>query len=107
MRDLRFSLEFDEAFCFGNNFGYLDRTGTSEFVRSASATLKPRGRFIVDTGVAAESILTTPLQRRWFALGDMNMLCAQQYDPALSRLQTDYTFVRDGSRRRAASGIGC
>ena len=97
MRNLPFSLEFDGAFCFGNSFGYLDRTGTSEFVRSVGATLKPGGRFIVDTGVAAESILTTPLQRRWFALGDMYMLCSQHYDPALSRLQTDYTFIRGGN----------
>jgi hypothetical protein len=24
------------------------------------------------------------------------LLCAQQYDPVRSRLQTDYTFLRDG-----------
>lgn len=96
MRELPFDAEFSGAFCFGNSFGYLDRKGTAEFVQSVGRALKPNGRFIVETGVAAESILTSPLQRRWFALGDIYMLCAQQYDVALSRLQTDYTFVRDG-----------
>jgi SAM-dependent methyltransferase len=96
MRDLPFESEFDGAFCFGNSFGYLDRKGTAEFVESVARALKLGGQFVVETGVAAESILTSPLQRRWFMLGDMYMLCAQHYDPALSRLQTDYTFVRDG-----------
>jgi SAM-dependent methyltransferase len=96
MRDLPFDSEFDGAFCFGNSFGYLDRQGTGDFVRAAARALKPSARFVVDTGVAAESILTSPLQRRWFAVDDMYMLSEQRYDPALSRLQTDYTFVRNG-----------
>lgn len=96
MRNLAFESEFDGAFCFGNSFGYLDRGGTAEFVHSVGSALKPGAPFIVETGVAAESILTSPLQRRWFALGDIYMLSAQQYDPVHSRLQTDYTFLRDG-----------
>lgn len=103
MRYLPFESEFDGAFCFGNSFGYLNRKGTEEFVGAVSRALKPGARFVVETGVAAESILASPLQRRWFMLGDMYLLCAQQYDPVLSRLQTDYTFVRDGtSETRAA-----
>lgn len=96
MRSLPFESEFDGAFCFGNSFGYLDRSGTAEFVNAVGRAVKPGGHFVVDTGVAAESILTSPLQRRWFLVDDMYMLSEQQYDPAVSRLQTNYTFVRNG-----------
>ncbi len=96
MRELSFNAEFDGAFCFGNSFGYLDRSGTAQFVGGVARALRRSARFVVDTGVAAESILTSPLQRRWFAIGDTYMLSAAQYDPASSRLQTDYTFVRNG-----------
>ncbi len=58
--------------------------------------LKPGARFVVDTGMAAESILSTRVTKRWYRLGDIFMLSENRYDPVESRLDIDYTFVRGG-----------
>ena len=97
MCELPWVSEFDGAYCFGNSFGYLDRGGVSRFLSAVARALKPGGRFVVDTGMAAESILPGLLQKRWHRAGDIFMLSENQYHPAESRLDIDYTFIRNGS----------
>lgn len=96
MRSLPWTSEFDGAYCFGNNFGYLSRVEAREFLAAVSRALKPGARFVLDTGMAAESILPSLLKTRWFRLGDILMLSENRYDAAESRLDIDYTFVRGG-----------
>jgi ubiquinone/menaquinone biosynthesis C-methylase UbiE len=96
MRSLRWVSEFDGAYCFGNSFGYLNRNDTAHFLAALARALKPGARFIVDTGMAAESILPSLLRTRWYRLGDILMLSENRYDAAESRLDIDYTFVRNG-----------
>jgi SAM-dependent methyltransferase len=107
MRDLPWRDEFDAAFCFGNSFGYLDRGEAAKFIKAVAASLKPRGRFAIDTGMAAESILPTLLQRRWHQIEDIIMLSENRYEVAESRLDITYTFIRDGTidRRESASYV--
>jgi cyclopropane fatty-acyl-phospholipid synthase-like methyltransferase len=71
MRQLEYTGEFDGAFCFGNSFTYLDSEEARDFIRSVSRSLKPNGRFALETGMAAESILPTRQPTRWFKLGDL------------------------------------
>ena len=96
MCELPWNAEFDGAYCFGNSFGYHNRAGAQRFLASVARTLKPGARFIVDTGMAAESILPALLQKRWHHLGGIFVLSENQYDPAEGRLDIDYTFIRDG-----------
>lgn len=96
MRSLPWVSEFDGAFCFGNSFGYLSEEESRQFLTGIARALKPGARFVVDTGMAAESILPSLARTRWFRLGDMLMLSENRYHPAESRLDIDYTFVRDG-----------
>jgi SAM-dependent methyltransferase len=96
MRDLPASPTFDGAFCFGNSFGYLDDEGTSTFVNAVARALRPGGGFVIDTGAVAESLLSTFMARRWYKVGDIFMLIDNHYDHAAGRLETEYTFVRDG-----------
>src|SRR6478735_6220024 len=49
----------DAAYTLGNAFGYLDYEGTLQFARGVAAALRPGGRWLIDTGIAAESILPT------------------------------------------------
>ena len=72
--------KFDVAYCFGNSFGYLDRDGVRRFLRAIARALKPAGRFVIETGMAAESILPGLVKNRWFRLGDIFMLSENQYD---------------------------
>jgi SAM-dependent methyltransferase len=90
------SSAFGGAFCFGNSFGYLNHTGVAAFLSALAAALKPGAKLVIETGVCAESILPTLVQKRWHRLGDLMILSENRYDPWESRLDIDYTFVRDG-----------
>ena len=97
MCELPGNAEFDGAYCFGNSFGYLDYEGVRVFLRAVARALKPGARFVIETGMAAESILPALVRNRWFRLGDLLMLSENQYHPAESRLDIQYTFVHNGS----------
>jgi len=96
MRELPWREEFDGAFCFGNSFGYLDAREARSFLTSVARTLKPDSRFILDTGMTAESILPNRQKTRWFKIGDLYMLSENEYHPREGRLDIQYTFIRNG-----------
>jgi SAM-dependent methyltransferase len=96
MRDLPWRAAFDGAYCFGNSFGYLDDAGNEEFLRSVASTLKPGGRFVLETPMVAESALATVKERSWWKVGDIHLLAANRFDPPSGRLETEYTFVSSG-----------
>lgn len=97
MRDLPWQHEFDGVFCFGNSFGYLDEKGNESFLQAVARVLKPAGRFVIDTAMIAESILPEFERRRWFQVRDILLLIDNQYDHVLGRVDTEYTFVREGA----------
>jgi SAM-dependent methyltransferase len=96
MRRLSLDAAFDGAFCFGNSFGYLNPQEASEFLAAIARALKPGSRFALETGMAAESILPALQKARWLRVGDIYMLSENQYQPRESRLDIQYTFIRDG-----------
>jgi SAM-dependent methyltransferase len=98
MRHLPWQSEFDGAFCFGNSFGYTEHTGTVDFVSALSRTLKRGSRFVLETGLAAESILPRLQERGWVQIDNILFLSARRYEAAESRLYIQYTFVRDGKQ---------
>jgi SAM-dependent methyltransferase len=94
MRELDFVAQFDGAYCFGNSFGYLDHEEARQFLTGIARALKPGARFALETGMAAESILPSLEQKHWYRVGDILMLSQNQYHPAESRLDIEYTFLR-------------
>jgi len=96
MRDLPWSGRFDGALCFGNSFGYLGRAGSQELIPAVAKALKKGGRFVLDIGTAAESLLPSLQPRRWITVGDIIFLSSAAYDTSESRLDVEYTFVRGG-----------
>ncbi len=96
MGDLPWHGEFDGAFCFGNSFGYQDDAGNARFLVAVSRALKPKARFVMDTGAVAESLFPAFQERRWFQVGDILFLSHGRYDPVTGRLDTEYTCIRDG-----------
>jgi SAM-dependent methyltransferase len=88
---------FDGAFCFGNSFGYLDHTSVVDFLSALAGAMKPGAKLVIENGMAAESILPALVQKRWHRLDDLMVLSENRYDPWESRLNIDYTFVRDGT----------
>jgi SAM-dependent methyltransferase len=98
MRDLPWHAVFDGAFCFGNSFGYLDYGGMTSFVHAVTRALKPGARFIVDNPMAAEVVLPRFEARRWFKMDDILFLIDSRYVASDSRVDTEYTFLRNGKQ---------
>ncbi len=97
MRDLPWDARFDAAFCLGNSFGYLDDEGNHAFLRAVRHTLKKGGRFVLETPMVLENLLSHLQPRPWWRAGDVYLLVENQYDPARGRLDIEYTFARNGS----------
>jgi SAM-dependent methyltransferase len=89
--------QFDGAFCFGNSFGYMEHDRTIEFLRGISSFLKEGAGFVVDMGLAAESLLPNLQTRKWYKIDDMYLLSEAVYEGESSQLRTQYTFIRDGA----------
>jgi SAM-dependent methyltransferase len=96
MQDLPWEREFDGAFCLGNSLGGLDDDGIVSFFRTVARALKAGTRFAVDYGVIAESLLPNLKERFWMPVGDILFLVHNRYDHRRSRLEMEFTFVRDG-----------
>lgn len=107
MRELPGPALFDGAFCFGNSFGYLEHDGNRAVLAAVARALKPGARFVLETGIAAESLLPALKERFWAQLGDVLFLAERRYHALESCLEIDYTFIRDGVRetRPAVSRI--
>jgi SAM-dependent methyltransferase len=107
MRDLNWEAEFDAAFCFGNSFGYLEFADMQTFLAGVASALRPGARFIVETGMAAESILPKMQERDWYQVDDILFAITNNYRPETSRLETECTFVRGGKteRKRFSHGV--
>jgi SAM-dependent methyltransferase len=96
MRDLPWRERFDAAFCVGNSFGYLDDEGNAAFLRAVRESLKPGGRFILETPMVIENLLSHLQDRSWWKVGDIHLLVENRYDQARGRLDIEYTFVSNG-----------
>jgi len=97
MRKIRSDELFDGAYCLGNSFGYFDYQGSVDFLKAVSQALKPKAGFVLDTGMAAESILPNLDEKNWVELGDLIFLIENEYCVSESRLDTRFTFVRQGT----------
>jgi SAM-dependent methyltransferase len=96
MRDLPSSGEFDAALCFGNSFGFLDDAGNAEFLGAVRRTLCPGGRFAMDYGQTAESVLPRIAPRQEADLAGFHFAEDTRYDPVSARIENVFTFSRDG-----------
>ena len=99
MRHLPDDGEYDGAVCFWNSFGYFDDAGNLDFLRSVSRSLKPGGRLALDTPLM-ETLLLDAVQepRVWERAGELLALEERSYDHERGRLESTWTFIRDGRR---------
>lgn len=97
MRELTWANAFDAAYCFWGSFGYFDDTGNRRFIEAVSDALIPGGRFVLDIPNVAETILPRLQSRVWNRLGEMLVLENHVYHPDSSRLDIEWTLIKDGS----------
>ena len=90
----RFAMSFDGAYCMGNSFGYVDYEGMAQFVRNVSEALKPGARFVINSGLLAESILVHFPTTGQYILGDLTMDISNTYVVEESYMATKLTYTK-------------
>ena len=85
---------FDGAYCLGNSFGYVDYDGMDVFVEKVAAALKPGARFVINSGVVAESILSNFPKTGHYVLGDLTMDINNTYVAGESYMATELTYTK-------------
>ena len=87
---------YDGAFCAGNSFGFLEYEDMKKFLAGVARALKPGARFILGTGMAAESILPDFEEQTCHQIGDINVITKERYNAAESCVDSEYIMERDG-----------
>jgi SAM-dependent methyltransferase len=104
MRELSFEAEFDAALCFWGSFGYFDDDGNLAQATAAARALRPGGRYLIDVP-ALESILAHFRHRNWFEVEGTVVLQETAFAIATGRIETTWTFLRDGQRAEHRSSM--
>lgn len=86
---------FDGAFCLGNSFGYFNFEGMKDFVKKVAACLKPGARFIINSGMVAESILPRIPPEKTYTIEDFTMQVNNTYFVEDSYMVSRLTYTRN------------
>lgn len=98
MRRIEGESIYDGAFCFGNSFGFLEYGDMEKFLSGVARALKPKRRFVIETGMAAESVLPDFEEQTSHKVGDINVIIKERYLARESCIDSEYIFERDGDR---------
>src|SRR5207249_4184057 len=79
MRHLEDQAIYDGAYCFGNSFAFLEHAEMDRFLRAIARALKPGARFVIETGMAAESVLPDFEEQSSHELGDLALTIKERY----------------------------
>jgi cyclopropane fatty-acyl-phospholipid synthase-like methyltransferase len=91
---------FEGAICMGNSFGYFDFESMKKFVKKVADCLKAGSRFIVNSGMLAESILKDMPVEKTFTLGDLTMQIHNEYVVADSYMISHLTYNQNGREEK-------
>jgi cyclopropane fatty-acyl-phospholipid synthase-like methyltransferase len=86
---------FDGAYCLGNSFGYFDYEGMKIFVKKVSERLRPGGRFIINSGMVAESILTKIPPEKTYTLEGLTMQVNNVYFASDSYMVSHLKYTKN------------
>ncbi|HEY5838977.1 MAG TPA: methyltransferase domain-containing protein [Pyrinomonadaceae bacterium] len=96
MRNIEGLGVYDGAFCFGNSFGFLEYADMEKFLAGVARALKPGARFLVNTAMAAESVLPDFEEQSCHEMGDIVMTIKERYVAEESCVDSEYIFERNG-----------
>lgn len=107
MRYVEAVTTYDGAYCFGNSFAFFDHSNMQLFLSAIARGLKPGARFLIETGMAAESVLPDFEEQSCHEMGDMIITMKEQYVAVESCIDSEYIFEREGKTetRRAREWI--
>lgn len=104
MRELPFTEEFDAAICMWGSFGYFDDDGNLAQAKAAARSLKPGGRYLIDTP-SLETIYPHFRDKTWFEVGGTTILLDTSFRVDEGRVETAWTFLRGEERHTQRSSI--
>lgn len=96
MRQIRGKAIYDGAYCFGNSFGFLEFADMEAFLKGVARALKPGACFIIETGMAAESVLQKFEPMSVHQIDDISVTIKEKYLAEESCIDTEYIFEQDG-----------
>ncbi len=96
MRAIRGESIYDGGYCFGNSFGYLVYPNMEKFLSGVARALKPGARFVIETGMAAESVLAKFEAETSHQIEDIKVTIKEQYLAEESCIDSEYIFECDG-----------
>jgi SAM-dependent methyltransferase len=88
---------YDGAYCFGNSFGFLAYADMEKFLEGVARALKPGARFVIETGMAAESAIPKFEELASHQIEDILLTIKEQYLAAEGCIDTEYVFERNGT----------
>jgi len=96
MREIPWAGVFDGAYCAGNAFGYFDDAGNQAFLTAVGRALKPGGRFVLESGWVAESLLPQFRGTLDMKAGGIRFQAENRYDPVSGYVENLFTATRGG-----------
>ena len=89
---------FDGAICLGNSFGYFQFEDMQSFVQKVASVLKPGAKWIINSGLTAESFLAKFKKDGRYELSELTMEINNEYDERNSCLLTTLTYTKNGNQ---------
>ena len=96
MRHIQGEAIYDGAYCFGNSFGFLEYADMESFLSGVARALRPGARFVIETGMAAESCLLKFEAESSHQIDDILLTIKEQYLAEESCIDTEYVFEQNG-----------
>jgi SAM-dependent methyltransferase len=96
MRDLPWEEEFDAAYCAGNSFGYFEPPGDRVFLEAVARALRPKGRFLLDSGWIAECLFPSFRERLDLESAGIHFEVENRYEPRSGCVESRFTAAREG-----------
>ncbi len=84
------------AYCMGNSFGYFNYDKMKVFVEKVSSSLEAGSRFIINSGMIAESILQTFKKNRSYTIGTITMDITNNYNVEDSYMVSQLLYTKEG-----------
>jgi cyclopropane fatty-acyl-phospholipid synthase-like methyltransferase len=91
---------FQGAICMGNSFGYFDAAKMNVFVGKVATSLEKGARWVINSGMLAESALADFERKRSFTVGAIQMDIANAYVVDEGYMISEILYTRSGLQER-------
>jgi cyclopropane fatty-acyl-phospholipid synthase-like methyltransferase len=87
---------YSGAICMGNSFGYFNAVKMDLFIEKISAALETGSRFLINSGMVAESILPNFSKNKSYTIGDIQMDITNTYEVTDSYMVSTILYTKGG-----------